>query len=187
PIQHGLGSVYDPFTAPRRDRGALPYLRSDQCLAYMHSVRDQALACLERVDVSDDAAPLLARGFVYELIARHEQQHSETILQTLQLMTSESYVPRVRTPVAGPGDPRDEMVLVEGGGFEMGAREGSFSYDNERRPHERELEAFWIDAQPVTNGQIREFIADGGYQRREWWSGEGWEWKEREGIGLPGY
>ena len=39
--------VYDPFTAPRRERGELPYLRSEDCLAYMER-RARAHARLPR-------------------------------------------------------------------------------------------------------------------------------------------
>jgi iron(II)-dependent oxidoreductase len=205
PLREELGGVYDPFNTPRRDRGRLPYLRSEECLDYMRAVRERTLACLEEVDISDEAPPLLAGGFVYELVARHEQQHSETILQTLQSMTAETYKPRrVAAPVSGaerrgtaegrwahetaPARERvDGMVLVNGGPFEMGASGAWFSYDNERPAHEQELEAFWIDAEPVTCAAMIEFIDDRGYERPELWSREGWEWRRRERAVLPRY
>jgi iron(II)-dependent oxidoreductase len=188
PQREGLREVYDPATAPRRERGTLPYLRSDECLAYLNAVRERALACLERADLSPDAGPLLADGFVYELIARHEQQHSETILQTLQIMTSEPYAPRRRRELPTHASTRDDMVLVERGPFEMGSPLGAwFSYDNERPSHVREIASFWIDRQPVTNGQMCEFVEDGGYERPEWWSKSGWDWRRREAVTLPQY
>ena len=39
PLREDLSSVYDPFSAARSDRGALPYLRTDECFAYMETVR----------------------------------------------------------------------------------------------------------------------------------------------------
>jgi iron(II)-dependent oxidoreductase len=189
-----LAEVYDPFTTPRSKRGALPYLRREECLDYMRTVRERALARLEEVDVSDRAEPLAAGGFVYDMIARHEQQHSETILQTLQTMTSEPYSPtRAGLPAAARGkteagtQEHEEMVLVPAGPFEMGANGDWFAYDNERASHAVEVAPFWIDAKPVTNAQIVEFIEDGGYRRRDLWSNEGWGWREREGITLPRY
>jgi gamma-glutamyl hercynylcysteine S-oxide synthase len=182
-----LGDVYDPFTAPRSERGELPYLRSAECLAYMEGVRERMLGLLEQADLSEAGGRLLCGGFVYELILRHEQQHSETILQTLQIMTSEAYAPRrvVDTPIAAKVD--REMVLVPGGPFEMGAGDHGFAYDNERLRHVRELEPFLIDAVPVSNGDLIAFVEEGGYERREWWSGEGWAWRERAGVSLPKY
>jgi iron(II)-dependent oxidoreductase len=187
PLREELGAIYDPFTAPRRERGELPYLASEQCFAYMKAVRERALACIEQADVSRDADPLLAGGFVFDLVARHEQQHTETILQTLQIMTAEAYTPPRRTDLPdGPGA-RADMVFVGGGPFEMGADTSSFAYDNERPRHVREVAPFWIDTLPVTNAQMCEFIDDGGYERREWWSDEGWGWRESEQRALPRY
>jgi iron(II)-dependent oxidoreductase len=187
PLRDGLDKVYDPSTAPRSERGELPYLRSSECLEYMEAVRERVLACLEAADLDADDDRLLENGFVYEMLLRHEQQHSETILQTLQIMTAEAYTPRrvFDTPVATKHDL--EMVLVPGGPFEMGADAEGFAYDNERPRHVRDVGTFLIDAAPVTNGAVIAFVADGGYERREWWSDGGWAWREREQISLPRY
>jgi iron(II)-dependent oxidoreductase len=182
-----LGAVYDPFTAPRAERGELPFLRSDECLRYMNDVRERTLACLEDADLGEAGGPLLRGAFVYQLVACHEQQHSETILQTLQIMTAEPYEPprAVELPVGGGG--RGGMVLVPGGRFEMGANGSWFSYDNERPSHECRLDPFWIDRYPVTNEAMIAFVEDGGYERPELWSDAGWSWRERAEATLPGY
>jgi gamma-glutamyl hercynylcysteine S-oxide synthase len=186
--QEGLSDVYDPFATPRSERGGLPYLRGEDCLDYMRAVRDRTVACLEDVDVSDGAERLTSGGFIYELIARHEQQHSETILQTLQAMTSEPYMPDLIDPQAANGGTSEgEMVLVPAGPVELGANGKWFGYDNELAPHAVEIAAFWIDVTPVTNAQMIEFIDSGGYERRGWWSPEGWSWRERGGVTLPRY
>jgi gamma-glutamyl hercynylcysteine S-oxide synthase len=186
PLHEELGSVYDPFTATRSKRGELPYLRSEDCLAYMSAVRERTLECLEGADFSGRDR-LLANGFVYELILRHERQHSETILQTLQIMSSESYSPSRPDVRARAGDERPGMVAVEGGTFQMGADGGSFCYDNEQQLHAVELAPFWIDRFPVSNGDYLEFIDDGGYSRSEWWSDEGWQWRCERRAFAPRY
>ena len=58
-----------------------------------------------------------------------------------------------------------------------------FAYDNERPRHAVELGAFRIARRPVTNATWLHFTEGGGYQRREWWSDEGWAWKEDYDIG----
>ncbi len=191
PLREGLDRVYDPFTAPRSERGELPYLRSEVCLAYMEAVRERTLALLASADLSPEAGPLLAGGLVYEMILRHEQQHSETILQTLQLMTGEGYAPRRSYAVAeSPAERPSDMVLVPGGPFQMGADSplggNGFSYDNERPRHEVDVPAFYIDATPVTNGDFMEFIEDDGYERPELWSEAGVRWLDK-GRRLPRY
>jgi iron(II)-dependent oxidoreductase len=191
PLREGLESVYDPFAAPRSERGELPYLRSDDALSYMEAVRERVLELLSSADLSADAGPLLAGGLVYEMVLRHEQQHSETILQTLQTIAGGAYTPRPVYAVATEPEARsEEMLLVPEGPFEMGARAaldgGRYSYDNERSRHEVELAAFYIDAAPVTNGDFLAFIDDGGYEHEELWSDEGRRWLEK-GRRLPRY
>jgi iron(II)-dependent oxidoreductase len=50
-----------------------------------------------------------------------------------------------------------------------------------------ELRPFRIARAPVTNGEFLEFVRAGGYRRREWWSEEGWRWREEAGAPLPRY
>ena len=99
------------------------------------------------------------------MVLRHEQQHTETILQTLQLMTSEKYVTPQRRELEA-AEPLTGDVLVPGGSVELGAAPDGFAYDNERPQHVRDVDAFRIDRAPVTNGAFCDFIADGGYERR---------------------
>ena len=187
PMRHDLGEVYDPFAAPRPERGALPYLRGADCLRYMNEVRERALDCLESADLSEDAG-LGASGFVYDLVARHEQQHSETILQTLQLMTSEAYRPASPvSPQGASGATGPAALPVPGGEFPMGAAAAGFAFDNERPAQVVEVGDFLIDAVPVTNGAMIEFVLDGGYDRKELWSDDGWDWRTRAGVSLPRY
>ena len=120
-----LGDVYDPNAAPRSERGGLPYLRSEDAFDYMDEVRARVLDLLDGADLSPSSAPLLRDGFVFEMVLRHEQQHTETILQTLQLMTSDDYVPpraarRCRRPSRSPATWR----WCRPGPFEMGAGAG---------------------------------------------------------------
>ncbi len=184
-LREPLGEVYDPNTAPRSERGGLPYLRSEDAFRYMGEVRARVLDMLDGADLSPDSTPLLRDAFVFEMVLRHEQQHTETILQTLQLMTSDEYVPpRRRTlPEAEPGAAE---VLVPAGSFEMGAEPDGFAYDNERPRHSRDVEAFRIDRTPVANGAYLDFIADGGYERPELWSAQGWEWRTGQNATAPG-
>jgi len=37
----------------------------------------------------------------------------------------------------------------------------------------------------VSNGQFYEFVRDGGYYNREWWSADGWGWKCFRNIRHP--
>ena len=185
-LRERLGDVYDPNAAPRSERGGLPYLRSEDAFRYMDDVRARVLDLLDGADLSPGSSPLLRDAFVFEMVLRHEQQHTETILQTLQLMTSDEYLPPRRRAVSDAevvsGD-----VVVPAGSFDMGTGPGEFAYDNERPRDTRAMSAFRIDRAPVSNGAFLEFIGDGGYERAELWPVEGWTWRTEEQAVAPAY
>jgi iron(II)-dependent oxidoreductase len=61
-----------------------------------------------------------------------------------------------------------------------------FAYDNERPRHRTDVRGYLLGRTPVTNATYLTFVEGGGYERREWWSGEGWAWKEQYDITRPG-
>ena len=54
-----------------------------------------------------------------------------------------------------------------------------FAYDNERPRHRTDVRGYLIGRSPITNGTYLTFVEGGGYERREWWSDEGWAWKQQ--------
>ena len=171
-----LSQVYDAAETPRADRGRVRYLRAPEARAFMDRVRRRALEVLGRADLSPESDPLNAQGFVWRMLVEHEHQHDETMLQTLQLAEPGVFRPARAALPARPTSPPTGMVRVEEGTFLMGAPAEGFAYDNERPRHLVDLEAFEIDSIPVTNGDYRAFVEEGGYRRREWWCEEGWRW-----------
>jgi gamma-glutamyl hercynylcysteine S-oxide synthase len=170
PIDASLDDLYDAFRHPRPDRPALPLLGPNEARHYIAGVRARALDVLDRVEF--DERPLLAGAFVYGMVVQHEHQHDETMLATLQLMDGEGYRPLAPPPPSGAPLPAAE-VRVPGGPFLMGTDDDPWAYDNERPAHVVDLAAFWIDTAPVTNRRYLEFVDDGGYDDRRWWTDEG--------------
>jgi gamma-glutamyl hercynylcysteine S-oxide synthase len=187
PLRPDLMEVYDATETPRSGRGALPYLRRAEALEYMAAVRERALRVLDSMDLSPGLGDLHAGGFVWELIVQHEQQHTETMLQTLQLAAPSTYAPPRRALPPAPARELGGMVRIEAGPFEMGDAGRWFAYDNERPRHELHLPAFEIDRLPVTNGDYVEFVEDGGYSREDLWDPAGWDWRVRAGVERPLY
>jgi iron(II)-dependent oxidoreductase len=177
-LRPDLAELYDAFETPRAARGSLPLLGRAGALDYLEEVRARTLSVLG--DGHGD-------GTIHEMVLRHEQQHTETILQTLQIMTSERHAPPAARPLPKGDANASEMALVPAGPFEMGAPPHGFAYDNERPRHACDVGAFLIDRLPVTNGDMLRFVDDGGYSRPELWSTEGWAWREREAVELPRY
>jgi gamma-glutamyl hercynylcysteine S-oxide synthase len=182
-----LEDVYDAFETPRSKRSEAPILGERAALRYLDEVRARALDVLAGADLSEDADPLTARGFVFDMVAQHEAQHTETVLQCLQMLPAGRYAPAGRRPLPAPAGPAGRWVEVPGGAFEMGARGAGFAYDCERPAHRREVAAFEMARDPVTCGEHLAFMADGGYARPQLWTAAGWEWREANAVEAPLY
>jgi len=175
-----IDSLYDAFTHPRAERDRLPLLPPVEARAFCREVRGRVLDRLGRLGAGDDP-------FDFAMVVSHEQQHDETMLQSLQLRTG--------PPLLGAGSPlppgRPELagtsVLVPGGPFVLGvnAADEPFSLDNERPAHWVDVPAFRIGRVPVTNAEYAQFVADGGYATRGWWSSRGWAHRQDAGLERP--
>jgi formylglycine-generating enzyme required for sulfatase activity len=69
----------------------------------------------------------------------------------------------------------------------LGSAPGGFVPPAERWAHEVSVPEFEIDAQPVCWAQFAEFVEDGGYDERQWWSESGWEMLEVTTRRAPRY
>ena len=177
-----IDSLYDAFVHSRASRVDLPLLPPADARTYCRTVRDRALDVLDRTD-GDDAL------FRFGLVASHENQHDETMLQALNLragpplLSVGAALPPGRPGMAGTS------VLIPGGPFTLGvnASEEPYSLDNERPGHVVQVEPFRIGRVPVTNAQWREFLDDGGYRTPRWWSERGWAHREQAGLVAPAF
>jgi iron(II)-dependent oxidoreductase len=173
-LRPDLAAAYDAFETPRAIRGDIDVLDPPQAREYLQAVRERTIATLSHDGAGD--------GVIAEMVVRHELQHSETMRQTLALAGLLAEGDGVLAPLDGDGG----WCEVPAGAFAMGASDVGFSYDNERPRHDVQLDAFAIARQPVSNGEWLRFTADGGYQRRELWSPEGWEWNLEHGRAPDG-
>jgi iron(II)-dependent oxidoreductase len=178
-------ALYDAVAHPRSRRGRLALLSPEACRRYLDAVRAETLSVLRAAELPDDDS-LLARGFVHTMLAQHEAQHTETILQTVQLIDDLVYEPaRRREPRAALATVRPETALVPAGIFLMGTHDRRFAYDNERPAHEVWVDRFHVDVHPVSNGQFVRFVEDGGYRRAELWDDAGRHWLADTGARHP--
>jgi len=89
----------------------------------------------------------------------------------LQPIASESLLPEPFEWVDIPGG----EVTLEAGGY---VPKGGKTY---------KVETFKIAKYPVTNAQFALFVEAGGYQNSQWWTAEGWQFKQTEKWTEPGY
>jgi iron(II)-dependent oxidoreductase len=169
-LRPDLATLYDAFETPRAIRGDIVALGPQAALAYLQEVRERTAAVLAERGLGD--------GIVCEMVLRHELQHCETMRQTMDIA---GLLPPGEPALAPLGE-AEGWAEIPAGAFEMGAAEEGFAYDNERPRHRLEIGAFQIARRPVSNGSWMHFCEGGGYERREWWSDEGWAWKEEYDI-----
>ena len=165
-----LAALYDAFETPRAVRGDLEILDYDDALAYLAEVRARTLAALEI------AGP---DPVIHEMVLQHELQHTETMRQAMAL-----------AGLLPPGEPALPAADHAGG---LAARRrpaptrsarptASSPTTTSARATRCTSTAFAIARRPVTNATWLRFAEGGGYVRREWWSDEGWAWKEEYDI-----
>jgi gamma-glutamyl hercynylcysteine S-oxide synthase len=175
-LRPDLAEIYDAFETPRAQRGELEFLGPDEARDYLAAVRARAL---ELVDGESE---------IHELVLRHEQQHNETMLQTIQLAQLRDYLSSgspQNNPNGAPHLTGLELIEIPAGRCTIGAPADGFAYDNERPRHRTDVRGYLIGSAPITNATYLRFVEGGGYERREWWSEEGWAWKEQYDITRP--
>ena len=164
---------------PRPRRGLLTRPSLEQVKAY----RSHVDAAMEAVCGDEDLQPLITLGL------HHEQQHQELILTDIKhAFFANPLLPAYREAAQQrPGTKALEWIGHPGGIVPIGHAGEDFAFDNEGPPHQALLRPFRIASRPVTNGEYRTFIADGGYRRAEFWLSEGWTLVQTEGWDAPLY
>jgi gamma-glutamyl hercynylcysteine S-oxide synthase len=169
-LRPDLADAYDAFETPRAVRADIEILGPADARTYLVDVRERTSSVL--------AAQGLGDGAICEMVLRHELQHTETMRQTMAIA---GLLP-AGEPALAALDGAEGWLEIPAGQFAMGACAEGFAYDNERPQHAVELPAFCIARRPVSNASWMRFSEGGGYERREWWSQEGWAWKEEYDI-----
>ncbi len=132
-------------------------------------------------------------GEIIELGLNHEEQHQELILTDIKhalagnplrpaFRASDSAPSRVGTPSAGWVVFPEELRFIG-----HSDSDGRFGFDNEGPRHRVYVAAFRLASRLVTNGEYQSFIADGGYERPEFWLSDGWNARVAQGWSAPLY
>ena len=181
PLLVGAEDLYDSFKIDHDDRWSLPLPSRQQTLEYMQRVLD---AVVERLQ---GHAPSAQETYLSLLSVLHEDMHGEALTYMRQTLSYPA--PQLGCPPAAqlwgplPGD-----VVIPGGTFYLGATpDQPFVFDNEKWAHPVEVAPFRIARAPVTNAEFAAFVEEGGYQRRQWWSSQGWVWRTKTQAPHPLY
>ena len=176
---NGIGAKY-----PRAQRGLVSRPSLAHVLSYRTSVDERVLAVLARCGDNPALASLITLGL------HHEQQHQELLLTDIKHALSFNAAQGAyaqRWPLARTSPEPVRWHAYAGGLADHGfaeAQDGSFAFDNETPRHCSYLQPFELASRLVTNGEFMAFMADGGYQRPEWWLAMGWDWVN-SAVGNP--
>ncbi|HWA68291.1 MAG TPA: ergothioneine biosynthesis protein EgtB [Rhizomicrobium sp.] len=164
---------------PRPKRGLITRPSLDEVLAY----RAHVDAAMQAPCADGAMADAITLGL------QHEQQHQELILTDIKhAFFSNPLLPAYRNhaPAAHAAMPQD-YIGAPGGVTLIGHDGAGFAFDNESPRHPVLLRPFRIAARPVSNGEYKAFIADGGYRRAEFWLSDGWARVQDEQWEAPLY
>jgi len=125
------------------------------------------------------------------------------VAQITPMATGEAVQPQAgETQVLEPAG--ITLVYVPGGEFTMGSSAAEVDeavalcdksygdcqrswFEGEQPQHQVYVDGFWVGHTEVTNAQYERFVEAGGYSMREYWTDEGWQWRQDTGITEPEY
>lgn len=85
----------------------------------------------------------------------------------------------------GEPEPLFGFVQIPAGKFTLGSDDkDEKAYSDEKPAHPVALPKFCMARYPVTNAQFAHFLADGGYDKKEYWTPEGWAWRNGADFDL---
>ncbi|MGQ0732865.1 MAG: SUMF1/EgtB/PvdO family nonheme iron enzyme [Acidobacteriota bacterium] len=177
---HEATSVDSPRSWPTRER----------VRAFVEAADALVLEALAHADLDVPGHPLLDRAEAVYTILEHEAMHQETLLYMWHRLPHEQKrAPTDYRPVTNGRAVEPEVLAVPEGPTRLGVRrnEVAFGWDNEFGPVEVIVDAFSIDRHNVTNAQFAEFVAQGGYTRRDLWDEADWAWVRGEAIHHPAF
>ena len=163
-LPHHGDAWYNSSTVPHAQRWQLPLLGSVACKAYLQGTLDQTLALLHKAGTGDDAL------YFYCLVLLHEAMHVEAAVYMAQAL---------KAPIELPSELLNAMNSIALSAYSMpassqfffknrlqhrlGSAADGFSFDNELGAHQVQLDAFEIDARPVSWAQYLRFVREAGH------------------------
>lgn len=83
--------------------------------------------------------------------------------------------------------PQNELLSVPGGEVRLGKSKDHplYGWDNEFGSHNFVVADFATSKYLVSNREYLEFVEAGGYRQQEYWTEEGWRWRDYCGTEMP--
>lgn len=164
---------YDSSRVAHRLRWDLPTPDVQHTRSYLARTLEQTLALLD--ELPDNAGD--EQLYFFRLVSLHEDMHSEAAVYMARALGVA--LPDSASPL---GLAEQQVIQIPAQEFRLGSDPPGFAFDNELGAHEVRIDAFEIDAQPVTWDRFLPFAHEGGYTQPRWWDDAGWNWLRQTGT-----
>jgi iron(II)-dependent oxidoreductase len=200
PARSDGDQLYDSARIAHDTRWDLPLPSKAETISYTQQILERVIGPCPPGVARSGRPEGYSEAYFMRLALFHEYMHAEAMTYTRQTLGypapriaitqrangqgGHAYsTARVHPPPQLSGD-----AEIPGGEFMLGSIPGGeFVFDNEQWAHPVTLEPFRMARRAVTNGEFAAFVEDRGYARREFWTEEGWRWREGAAAGHPVY
>ena len=184
--------LFNSATVAHETRWQLPLLGVTGIHAYLQEVALRTeeclsadIAALKATSPEDTGQPLDDTSYFYRLALAHEDMHAEAFYMTAQdlgfalpgttnLPWHDAEDSEKKENCATRDTSAKTQIAIASTAIYLAPPPRGFYFDNEANALITELPPFEIDARPVNHGEYAAFIEDGGYERAELWTPEGW-------------
>lgn len=193
-LEKGINPRYEILFAKGVDPEAADDLEAFQWpdLASVSAYRQAVKETIEQViDQVEGSIHITAQHPLWALLMgiEHDRIHFETSsvlirqlgLDYLQRPEGWEYAPSAAPSLDNP------MIAVEGGSVTFGKSTASklYGWDNEYGARTATVAPFEASQQLISNADYLEFYNSGAYQKEQYWSVEGWKWKNEQAVEHP--
>ena len=156
---------------------------------YVRRIRaalDEKLS-LDLIDSSAHSRDGFSSATLLNVAIEHRLMHLETLAYMFHQLPFDRKLPQIADVRLSNSPVTHRMRPIPAGEVTLGlSRDGEeFGWDNEFQIHSVHVPCFEIDRYKVTNRQYLDFIGAGGYDQRNFWSDDAWDWKNSNGISYP--
>jgi gamma-glutamyl hercynylcysteine S-oxide synthase len=147
-------------------------------------------ALISEADFNERSYDGFALSTYLNVAIEHRLMHVETLSYMLhQLRFDQKIAPNAYSEPLNSATTfaSSRMLHIPAGTVTLGLTRagGEFGWDNEFEAHTVDVSAFAVDEYKVTNRQYSDFIASGGYDVRQLWGDDDWQWKTEHNISHP--
>jgi gamma-glutamyl hercynylcysteine S-oxide synthase len=174
-------ALYNSSQVPHERRWHLPLPDAASTRDTLSDSLEDTLMLLAQAPDTDDGL------YFFRLALFHEDMHAEAAVymaQTLGFDPGEGHDPRWTGSAASPVP---GQIAVPAGVVTLGHAGAGFAFDNELGPQLKAVEAFAIDARPVSWAQYLAFVDSGAWAQPRFWSEAGLAWRTSSGTRSPRY